>query len=124
LATRRTLLLVEDDAPLRELYRLALTVAGYDVKEASDGWEALRRIDSVQPDLIVLDLGLPMVSGEHVLMDLSGQPHLRHIPVVVVTGSSDSLGAFKVACVLRKPTSPDDLVGTVRSLLAGRPEQS
>ena len=118
----RTLLIVEDDDDLRRLYLTALRAAGYDVLEAATGLDALRRIDAQPPDLIVLDLMLPKVSGFGVLYDLSAQAHTRSIPVIVVTGTSEPVESPRVACVLRKPVDPDDLIAAIeRCLASGTP---
>ena len=54
-----TILIVEDDADLRRVWRLALQLEGYNVEEAGDGIGALRHLDNHPPNLVVLDLGLP-----------------------------------------------------------------
>lgn len=100
---RRTVLVVEDNDALRELYRTALTFAGFEVKEAGTGLDALRMIDAFMPAAIVLDLDLPHVSGFGVLYDLRQHAHTRRIPVVVVTGMPDKVEHENVDCVLRKP---------------------
>jgi CheY-like chemotaxis protein len=110
----RTLLVVEDDEQLRKLYGRVLTAAGFDVREAADGLEALRRIDERAPDAIILDLMLPRVSGFGVLHDLTTQARTRDIPVIVVTGTDEPVSQYPVAAVLRKPVSPEDLVQAVR----------
>jgi len=61
MSSRRKILIVEDDEDLRTLFRVTLTLAGYDVQEAGDGLEALRQIDHSPPDLVVLELMLPFV---------------------------------------------------------------
>lgn len=114
----RTILVVEDDDSLRSLFRTALVVAGYDVREARDGFDALRSLDAAVPDLVVLDLGLPGISGRAVLQELSAQAHTRRIPVMVVTASSERLDMYDVECVLRKPVLPEDLLRAVRTCLA------
>jgi two-component system phosphate regulon response regulator PhoB len=111
-------LIVEDDADLRRMFRQLLQFAGFEVEEASDGWRALQLIDQRLPDLVVLDLTLPAVSGFVVQQDIAARAHSRHIPIVIVTGSTEDLDQLEVACVLRKPVSPDKLVETVRSCLA------
>ena len=113
----RVILVVEDDVPLRQLYRTALRMAGFYVTEAGDGWEALRALDADPPDLVVLDLGLPRVSGYAVRAELAAQTHTRHIPIVVVTGTEPQ-GGLDVPCLLRKPVEPDDLVAAVNKCLA------
>src|SRR5687767_1527171 len=110
---RRTLLVVEDDGDLREFFRMALSQAGYEVRVAVDGWQALLRLDAQTPDVIVLDLVLPGLNGEAVLAELSGHPQTRTIPVVVVTGTTTTPTVANVACVLRKPVTADQLIAVV-----------
>jgi DNA-binding response OmpR family regulator len=112
LTARQTILIVEDDKDLRRLYRTALTIAGYQVRESPDAVDALRQIDADPPDLIVLDLGLPTFGGHVVQQEVAAQVQTRHIPILVVTGSDQKIS--NVACVLRKPISPDRLVEEVR----------
>jgi CheY-like chemotaxis protein len=112
--TDRALLVVEDDEQLRRLYGRVLRAAGFDVREAADGLEALRCIDERAPDAIILDLILPRVSGFGVLHDLTTHASTRHIPVIVVTGTDEPVSQYAVAAVLRKPVSPEDLVQAVR----------
>ena len=112
------ILIVEDDTELRGIYRTALRVAGYFVQEAKDGYEALRAVDADPPDLVVLDLALPRLSGHIVRHELAAQSHTRDIPIVVVTGTADAHDGLDVNCLLRKPVAPDDLVITVQKCLA------
>lgn len=115
---RQTILVVEDDEDLRRLFRTALSLAGYDVVEAGDGMEALRWIDHSPPDLVILDLLLPGLSGLVVQQEIAAQVVTRQIPIVVITGSTLDADGMNVACFLRKPVSPDQLIETVRSCLA------
>jgi len=117
-ARRQTILIVEDDEDLRRLFRTALSLAGYEVVEAGDGFEALQRIDSAPPDLIVLDLVLPRLSGIAVRQEIAAQALTRDIPIVVITGSAVEPAGMDVACFLRKPVEPDRMVEAVRSCLA------
>ena len=114
---------MEDDDSLRGLYRTTLTLAGYAVEEASDGLVALNVIDNRPPDLVVLDLMLPTVSGFVVQQDIAARSRTRDIPVIIVTGSSDEVvDHLGVARVLRKPVSPDDVLDTVRECLRAQGE--
>jgi len=116
----RLLLLVEDDLHLREFYAMTLRSAGgYDVRVANDGFEALHLIESTKPELIVLDLGLPRVSGGDVLAELDANAATRDIPVVVVTGSEEPADYQNVACRLRKPVDSTQLLTAVRRCLDG-----
>jgi len=114
----KRILIVEDDVDLRRLFRMTLTVAGYDVEEAGDGVEALQLIDNHPPDLVVLDLMLRALDGLSVQQDLAARAITSRIPIVIVTGSSIDLSGLDVACVLRKPVMPDDLVKTVAACLS------
>jgi len=116
----RLVLLVEDDADLREFFKMCLRQGGYDVHVAADGMQALAFIDSVQPDLIVLDLRLPHVSGYDILDELEAHETTRKIPVVVVTGSTALPVNRNVSHSLRKPITGDRLTETVQRCLARR----
>ena len=111
------ILVVEDDADLRRFFRTALAMSGYLVDEAADGIEALRIIESRTPDLVVLDLMLHALDGMSVQQELAARAITRNIPVVIVTGSDIEIAGENVACVLRKPVMPDQLVRTVRQCL-------
>jgi DNA-binding response OmpR family regulator len=113
----KRILIVEDDVDLRRLFRTALSFAGYEVEEAGDGLEALRLIENRPPDLVVLDLVLRALDGVSVQQELASRTLTRQIPIVVVTGSRLYTDTLDVACVLRKPVMPDELVRTVRHCL-------
>jgi CheY-like chemotaxis protein len=115
---QRTILVVEDDTGLRRLYRSALTLEGYTVMEAADGMQALRLLDESTPDLVILDLGLPLIGGLVVQQEIAAHAHTRNIPVVIVTGSLMNLDHLDVPCVLRKPVEPDELLRAVEKCLS------
>lgn len=110
----KRILVVEDNADLRRLFRTALSLAGFDVDDAADGLDALRIIESRVPDLVVLDLMLQSLDGMSVQQELAARAITRNIPIVVVTGSTLDVSGVNVSCVLRKPVMPDQLVETVR----------
>jgi CheY-like chemotaxis protein len=114
----KTILIVEDNDDLRRMFRTALQFAGFRVLEAGDGLRALHLLDTESPpSLVILDLGLPVIGGRVVRDELLGRAHLRHIPVVVVTGLPGDHTDLQAQCVLQKPVDPDQLVRTVRSCL-------
>lgn len=99
------------------MFKTALTLAGYTVREAGDGYDALQSIDAHPPDLVILDLMLPTLSGAAVQQEIAAQVITRDIPVMIVTGSAQPVDERAVACVLRKPVSPSLLVDAVRKCL-------
>ena len=114
---RRVILIVEDDANLRRLFRQALIFSGFEVYEAGDGLSALHLVDQGRPDVIALDLGLPVLHDHSVLQELAAHKRTRDIPVVIVTGLSGAHEALGAACVPRKPVSPQRLVEAVRACM-------
>lgn len=112
----RYILVVEDDSSLRELYRSALRAAGYAVVAVEDGVDALRRVERGRPEAVILDLGLPRLSGRDVQRELKSSPETQHIPIVVVSGHDTSdLNPDDFACVLNKPISADALILAVQN---------
>jgi DNA-binding response OmpR family regulator len=110
-----SVLLVEDNSDLRALFRIALMMAGFRVREAYDGYHALVAYEEDPPALIVLDLGLPRVSGFTVLEEVIARDDIPQPAIVVVTGL-DGVDHLDTT-VLRKPVDPSVLVATVKSVL-------
>ena len=113
---RPNVLLVEDDRATREMYEYALRLAGFTVSAAADGFAGLRVIEQQLPDVIVLDLDLPHVSGLDVHQEIVSHAETRSIPIVVVTGTGwkAPAGVFRT---LRKPINSDVLVAVVQQAL-------
>ena len=114
---RRRILVVEDDIALATMYRSALRFAGFDVSIATDGMSALAQMDVDPPDLVVLDLHLPILRGETILQEIAASPHLRHIPVVVVTADDAKAAIAQATAILRKPCAPDCLLSVITTHL-------
>ena len=120
----RRVLVVEDEADLRFLWRTILEGAGFEVLEAVDGGNALTSARRETPDAILLDGHLPDISGWDVLDVLNGDAALRSIPVLMVTGDTshearDRSGAVRY---LTKPLTVEQLVSAVREAIErGKP---
>ena len=99
------------------MYRTALALSGYAVVAVEDGIDALRHIDADPPNLVVLDMGLPRLSGQDVQREIAAHASTREIPIVVVTGNPHGLDHADFACVLQKPINLDSLVHAVESCL-------
>jgi DNA-binding response OmpR family regulator len=105
---------IEDDGTLRAFYASALMFAGYRVVTAADGTEALHLLEEERPAAVVLDLGLPTLSGVDVARELGSKKELRDIPIVVVTGIDVAdLDQQQFPCLLRKPVSAQALVDEI-----------
>ena len=115
---KTTILVVEDDPYLRNVYATALRAAGYAVVPVEDGLSALRVVEQNPPDAVVLDLALPRLAGADVYRELAEQPSTGRIPVIVVTGSVISEEEQKrFRCVLRKPVHVDSLIVQIEDCL-------
>ncbi|MGH9545238.1 MAG: response regulator [Terriglobales bacterium] len=79
------ILIAEDNATNRELFRELLEARGYAVVEACDGAEALRMIEQAQPDILLLDIGMPVLDGFAVVRSIRENPGMAALPVLAVT---------------------------------------
>ena len=116
-------ILIADDQPeIRRLWFINLSARGFTVTEAADGAECLRLVRTEIPDVVVLDINMPGVSGWEVLETMKGDPTTASIPVVVITGlveggtdtRAQALGAFQV---LFKPFGIKQLLDSINEAL-------
>jgi two-component system cell cycle response regulator DivK len=124
LHVKAIVLLAEDFDDARDMYAEHLACAGFDVVTACDGAEALEAAARVTPDLVLMDLMMPVLDGWEATRRLKADERLRHIPVLALTAhsSAEHLARAKAAgCdgVILKPCVPDELTRRVRSALNG-----
>lgn len=93
-----SIVLVDDDAALRSAISLTLGSAGYTVYEAADGKEGLAVIERYQPDLVITDFTMPVMSGLHLLAALRENEKTKYLPVIVMT-SSESIDIVNSAMI-------------------------
>lgn len=118
---RPKVLIVDDEPDVLLTLRMILEAEGFEPSLAADGETALRRIDDEHPDLVLLDIMMPVLDGWFVLAELAGRPR-RPCVIVCSAKSSDGdrlrareLGADEY---VTKPFEPDDLVAVIRNVLA------
>jgi CheY-like chemotaxis protein len=123
MAVERNIFIVEDDRFLSSLIKARLEKDGYVTTQAFDGEEALNILKQVKPDLVVLDLIMPKLSGFEVLEAIAMDPLLNRIPVVILSNlaqESDILKAKQLGATeyfVKIKVSIDDLVNKIRSVL-------
>jgi two-component system cell cycle response regulator DivK len=128
--TGRPRVLVVDDYPdAREMYAEYLEFSGFDVIQAVNGMEALQRAVDAAPDIILMDLSLPVMDGWEATRRLKEDARTNSIPVVALTGhalAGISEGAMKAGCdaFVTKPCLPEDLVKEIRKLLDRAPKST
>lgn len=116
------ILIVEDEAAIRELLVVNLSHAGHTVIEAVDAAEAIRQIDVQRPDLLVLDWMLPDVPGTDLARRLRSAPDTQDLPIIMLTArgqEGDRLYGFDAGVddYVSKPFSPRELLARIRALL-------
>ncbi len=125
-APHKRILIVEDCFLARELMSLILGEGGYRVSTAANGKEAIERLHTAdRPDLILLDLRMPVMDGWTFREELKHDPELASIPVVVVSGldeSGEQSATLQVARFLHKPIETTELLQTVQQCCDSEPE--
>ena len=119
---RPLILIVEDQSDLRRLYVEHLTTSGFDVIEAGDGAEAIDHTSAQLPDVVLMDLSLPVVDGWEATRRLKADARTSHIPIVALTGcdgSGELEKATQAGCdwFVPKPCPPHALVTEIRRVL-------
>ena len=113
------ILIVDDDESIRQIVRLCLTDEGYEVCEAANGQAALDVLDAFQPELILLDLRMPVMDGwefARQYANLAGE-HVPIVAFVAALNAEQECAAVTTAAILTKPFDLDDLLNAVRSQL-------
>jgi two-component system, cell cycle response regulator DivK len=119
---RPLILLVEDFADAREMYREYLEFSGFRVDTACDGREALEKARTIDPDLVLMDLSLPVIDGWEATRQLKADPRTQHLLVVALSAhalAADGDRARQAGCdgFIPKPCLPSDLVSLIAGLL-------
>lgn len=124
----KKVLLVDDDVDFCEATKLLLDSKGYEVILAYDGKEGLGKVRAEKPDLVILDVMMPEMSGYDVCVVLKADPELKKIPVILLTAVDQAL--FKTTYTkamglmteaddyIAKPVEPEELVKRVEDLLS------
>ena len=118
----KRILVVEDQADNMQILRDLLTSAGYELIEAKDGEEGVKVATAERPDLILMDIQLPLLDGYEATRRIKADPALRAIPIIVVTSyalGGDEAKAREAGCdgYVPKPFSPRQLLAKVRKYL-------
>jgi DNA-binding response OmpR family regulator len=115
------ILIAEDDKDIRELIVLSLGFAGYQVISAADGQQAVDLTLEEEPDLILLDVRMPRLTGFEVLEQIKGHPEFADTPVVILSAKGQEseieagleLGALQY---ILKPFVPDELIDKIKQI--------
>ena len=119
---RQRILVIEDDRLSLTVLRQLLMAQGYEILGSSEGWDGIDRARNEQPDLIMIDINLPDISGLDATLLLKQDDHTKNIPIIAVTAfvtSEDEANALKSGCDahIAKPVDIGNLLRTVESFL-------
>ncbi|PJB16016.1 response regulator [Candidatus Falkowbacteria bacterium CG_4_9_14_3_um_filter_38_19] len=119
----KTILVIEDDKFLRELISRKLTGEGFDVLEAVDGEDGVKKIKEEKPDIVLLDLILPGIDGFEVLAKLRDDPEISPIPVIILSNLGQreevekglKLGAIDY--LIKAHFTPGEIIEKIKNIL-------
>ena len=119
----QTVLLIEDQEDNRRILRDLLTSAGFEIVEAVDGEAGVAAARAHVPELILMDIQLPVIDGLEATRRIKARPELRHIPIIAVTSyalSGDEAKAREAGCddYVTKPFRPRQLLAKIKEQLA------
>ena len=119
----KTILIIEDDKFLRELIARKLIKEGYEISEAVDGEEGMKKVKEEKPDLVLLDLILPGIDGFEVLSKMKEDPALASIPVIILSNlgqKEDVEKGLKLGAVdylIKAHFTPGEIIDKIRAAL-------
>ncbi|HEV8550241.1 MAG TPA: response regulator, partial [Polyangiaceae bacterium] len=110
---------IEDDPANRLLVRKLLGPSGFDVIDAVDGLDGIRKALAERPDLVLVDIAIPGLDGYEVTLRLRAEPTLRGLPIVAITAEGNRDASLAVGCdgFLQKPIDARSFADTVRGYL-------
>ena len=123
MAQGKTILLVDDDLTLLEMYEDRLKAEGYDITRATNGEEALQKLRETKPALVILDIMMPKVNGFDVLKNIRADQEFKNIPVIVLTAliqdvdraQGKKLGATDY--IVKSETMPWEVIAKIKKAL-------
>jgi len=121
--SKKNILIIEDDKFLRELIVQKLLKEGYDVSEAVDGEEGIKKIKETKPSLVLLDLILPGIDGFEVLSQMQNEPGLSSIPVIILSNlgqKEDVEKGLKLGAVdylIKAHFTPGEIIDKIKAAL-------
>jgi CheY-like chemotaxis protein len=120
---RKKILIVDDEPDLLKVTVFRLRQSGYEVISASDGQQGWEKVCNEKPDLVCLDIRMPLMTGDQVCAKIKSEDSLRHIPVLLLTASTQNMQEKIDLCradgYLSKPFDSQVLLETIRGLIKG-----
>ena len=120
---KKCIVIIEDSRFIASVYRSRLQGEGYGIQVAADGETGLELVERLEPDLVILDLGLPGMSGVEVVTHLRAQPRFAELPIFVLSGAysqaiEESWAAGATGVLSKSTDTPNKVVEVLRAALA------
>lgn len=125
---RNKILLVEDSKVIQQMYKNKLTIEQFNVITADNGMEAIKILSQEKPDIILLDLMMPIMDGYKVLQVIKTDPRLSNIPVLVFSAKGQaeevekSLNLGAAGYIVKATTKPNEVIEQIRKVLSQKPK--
>src|SRR5262249_4816551 len=122
-APKKTILVVDDDGDCRSLVQAVLVSNGYQVEQSADGREAVERLKTLTPDLVVLDIMMPVMSGYDVVVHMKQRPETQNIPIIMLTAKGEyedmilGYSEYQVDYYIPKPFTSRQLISGIKLIL-------
>lgn len=119
----KKILLVEDDVFVRDIYNTKFGNEGYEVIVAENGMEALKKLETIRPDIILLDIMMPYMDGMEVLTKIKEREMLKKIPIIMLTNLSDkeridfSISQGANEFIIKSHFTPSEVMQKIKTLL-------
>ena len=119
----KTILVVDDDYDCRTLVKTVLSNAGYHIEQCADGYEAIEKLKTLKPDLLVLDIMMPGITGYDVVIHMKQRPETQNIPIIILTakGEYDDMivgyNEYQVDYYIPKPFTSRQLLSGIKLIL-------
>lgn len=119
----KVILLVDDDLTLREMYEERLKAEGFEIVQASNGDEAIKKAKEIKPNIILLDIMMPKINGFDVLKELKADEELKAVPVIVLTAliqDVDKLQGQKLGAadyIVKSETMPGEVISKIKNAI-------
>jgi DNA-binding response OmpR family regulator len=126
---RNKILLVEDSKAVQQMYRNKLTIEQFQVTAADNGMEAIKALKDMKPDIILLDLMMPIMDGYKVLQVVKTDPDTKRIPVLVFSAKGQpeevekALNLGATGYIVKATTKPNEVIDKIRAVLEQQPEE-
>lgn len=124
MAMSKTILSVDDSASVRQMVKLTLTGAGYQVVQANDGAEGLAKARDLKVDMVMTDLNMPVMNGLSLIRELRKLPAYKGVPILFLTTESDAQLKAEAKAAgatgwITKPFQQEQLIAVVKKVLGG-----